>query len=150
MVTEETVFKDNRKVMSKFWDDYREKAKDYSSGGDRDYYGTYLKKVVDYQQGLETKYNRPDTERRYYDDVARQQQQQAQQTQTSGSTGSSGSSGTTSRVSVTTTPTVNTQRFTAQAGGGYSDNVAQQSVSASEAQRRSSSSNQSTYFSTLF
>lgn len=65
MVTEETVFENNRKKMSKFWDDYKKKEKDYSSGKEKRYYGTYLKKTVDYTTGLQTQYNRPDTEYSY-------------------------------------------------------------------------------------
>ena len=68
MITEDTSFVDNRKVKSQFFDDYRKEARDYSSGDDKDYYSTYLKKVVDYKGGTETAYSRPDTIRDYRDD----------------------------------------------------------------------------------
>lgn len=65
MTTEETIFENNKKKMSKFWDDYTKREKNYSSGKDKRYYGTYLKKEVNYLTGQQTDYSRPDTDYSY-------------------------------------------------------------------------------------
>jgi len=129
-VKEEILFDDdNRKVLKKTWDDFKEKDYDYYTDGKRsgrkDRYSTYLKNIVDFKQGFQQTFSRPGTvkKQKWSSSVQQEPQQDVS------------NPGVITRTQMDEAG-LNTSRFQNVTTGGISDTQAQQSISFAEAQRR--------------